>query len=213
MASIYLIRHGRASWGEDDYDVLSPDGVRQSKILGAEFGRRGVRPDQVWSGTLNRQRATAEVCLPAAGIAVPCRQDPRWNEYGDASLVPGIAGRPPAEAQRLLERTLTGWLAGEPLGESVGWLEFRDRSMAVLQELLTALGRGGTGLVFTSGGVVSAICTVLLHLPPEGFLAVNRVIVNASITKVVNGRSGTSLVSLNEHGHFDGEYRELLSYR
>jgi hypothetical protein len=37
--------------------------------------------------------------------------------------------------------------------------------------------------------------------------------VNASITKVVHGKSGTSLLSLNEHAHFEGPNRELLSYR
>ena len=30
---------------------------------------------------------------------------------------------------------------------------------------------------------------------------------NASITKLVSGRSGISLVSVNEHGHFDGPHR------
>jgi broad specificity phosphatase PhoE len=67
--------------------------------------------------------------------------------------------------------------------------------------------------VFTSGGVVSAICASILGLTPEAFLSVNRTMVNASLTKIVHGRSGTSLVSLNEHGHFDGPNRELLSYR
>jgi hypothetical protein len=31
VGSIYLIRHGQASFGADDYDVLSPVGVRQAK--------------------------------------------------------------------------------------------------------------------------------------------------------------------------------------
>ena len=34
MGSIYLIRHGQASFGADDYDVLSPLGVRQAEVLG-----------------------------------------------------------------------------------------------------------------------------------------------------------------------------------
>lgn len=34
MGSIYLIRHGQASFGADDYDVLSPTGIRQAEILG-----------------------------------------------------------------------------------------------------------------------------------------------------------------------------------
>ncbi|MCF8967887.1 histidine phosphatase family protein, partial [Pseudomonas carnis] len=34
MGSIYLIRHGQASFGADDYDVLSPIGVEQAQVLG-----------------------------------------------------------------------------------------------------------------------------------------------------------------------------------
>ena len=38
---------------------------------------------------------------------------------------------------------------------------------------------------------------------PDGFLPVNRVAVNAGITKVVVGAQGTTLVSFNEHGHLE----------
>ncbi len=47
----------------------------------------------------------------------------------------------------------------------------------------------------------------------DGFVAVNRVAVNCGITKLVHGRSGTSLVTYNDHAHFEGEHRELLTYR
>jgi hypothetical protein len=36
---------------------------------------------------------------------------------------------------------------------------------------------------------------------------------NGAITKLVSGRSGVSLVSVNEHGHFEGPHRGLLTYR
>ncbi|MCH1491392.1 MAG: histidine phosphatase family protein, partial [Luminiphilus sp.] len=32
MASIYLIRHGQASFGSDNYDQLSPVGQRQADV-------------------------------------------------------------------------------------------------------------------------------------------------------------------------------------
>ncbi|EPM78754.1 hypothetical protein A249_34210, partial [Pseudomonas syringae pv. actinidiae ICMP 18804] len=41
MGSIYLIRHGQASFGADDYDVLSPVGIRQSRVLGAHLAGLG----------------------------------------------------------------------------------------------------------------------------------------------------------------------------
>lgn len=71
----------------------------------------------------------------------------------------------------------------------------------------------GTAAVFTSGGVIAAVCARIWGLDGEGFIAVNRVAVNGGMTKLVHGRSGTSLVSYNDHAHFEGEHRELLTYR
>ncbi len=34
MGTLYLVRHGQASFGSDDYDRLSPLGQRQSQRLG-----------------------------------------------------------------------------------------------------------------------------------------------------------------------------------
>lgn len=211
MPTAYLIRHGQASFGADDYDVLSPVGEQQSKVVGEELRRREVRVDKVCSGTLRRHRGTAAACLPVAGVDLPVVEDLRWNEYDHLELVQHSVDRPLStrEFQALLEESLLGWMTGD----GTGWPAFRDGACAALDELFAGLGKGGTVLVFTSGGVISAICTVLLGLPPRGFLALNRTMVNASLTKLVHGRSGTSLVSWNEHAHFEGATRELLSYR
>ena len=44
-------------------------------------------------------------------------------------------------------------------------------------------------------------------------MALNRVTVNGGITKLVVGRGGVSLLAFNDHAHFDGPARELLTYR
>ena len=33
MSEIYFVRHGQASFGSEDYDRLSPLGVRQAQVL------------------------------------------------------------------------------------------------------------------------------------------------------------------------------------
>ena len=218
MPTVYLLRHGQASFGAADYDVLSAVGEQQSKLLGEELRRRDVTVDQVRSGTLRRQLATARACLPVAAVDVACAEDPRWNEYDHLSLVQSALAPDETPStrdfQRLLDQALLPWIAGEvPAGGGLTWAQFEGGAVAALEELFAGLGKGGTGLVFTSGGVISAICMRLLGLGPEGFLALNRVMVNAGLTKLVHGRSGTSLVSFNEHGHFAGPNRELLSYR
>jgi broad specificity phosphatase PhoE len=217
MAAIYLLRHGQASFGGADYDVLSEVGKQQAMVLGAELRRREPAVHAVWSGTLRRQLETAAAALPEAGVDVPVRADPRWDEYDHLGLVP--SGQPALvtearDFQRLLDDGLTAWIGGgHAVGTSGTWAEFSGGVSAAVADVFADLPKGGAALVFTSAGVISAICALLLSAPPAGYLAVNRTMANASITKLVSGRSGVSLVSLNEHGHFEGERRDLLTYR
>jgi broad specificity phosphatase PhoE len=218
MGAVFLLRHGQASFGTADYDVLSPAGQLQAKVLGEELRRRAVPAHAVWSGTLRRQLATASECLPAAGVDLEVREDARWNEYDHMGLVPeGQSVDPAGSARRfqeLLDAALLAWLSsGSAITGSGTWESFAGGAFAALTEVFDGLPRGGSALVFTSAGVIAAVCARLLGLPPEGFLALNRTMANASITKVVRGRSGVTLLSFNEHGHFEGDRRELLSYR
>ncbi|MCE7007157.1 histidine phosphatase family protein [Kibdelosporangium philippinense] len=202
MPLVYLIRHGQASFGADDYDVLSPVGHRQGKHVGAELRRRGVRADQVWSGSLKRQRDTAL----AAELDADPRQDSRWDEFDHIGLVREIHGDvvTPRSFQESLDVALRQW---------DGLRGFTETVASALADLRKSLESGQTAVVFTSGGVIAAVCASLWGLDANGFVAVNRVSVNCGITKLVVGRSGTSLVTYNDHAHFEGEHRDLLTYR
>ena len=52
MATIYLFRHGQASFGADDYDKLSPLGERQATLLGHYLRDSGITLDAAFSGSL-----------------------------------------------------------------------------------------------------------------------------------------------------------------
>ncbi|HEY7592161.1 MAG TPA: histidine phosphatase family protein [Actinophytocola sp.] len=216
MGAVYLLRHGQASFGTADYDVLSPAGELQSKVLGDELRRRAVPVHAVWAGTLRRQLATAAACLPAAGVDLPVREDARWNEYDHMGLVPTgqtvDASGSARGFQALLDDALRSWISGGAPTGGHTWESFSAGALAALDDAFD-LPRGRSALVFTSAGVIAAVCARLLHMPVEGYLALNRTMANASITKLVRGRSGVSLLSFNEHAHFEGEHRELLSYR
>jgi broad specificity phosphatase PhoE len=54
MGTLYLVRHGQASFGSDDYDRLSELGARQCERLGEYFRAKGLRFDGVITGTLKR---------------------------------------------------------------------------------------------------------------------------------------------------------------
>ena len=61
--------------------------------------------------------------------------------------------------------------------------------------------------------MIGTIAGSLLGDPAMGLLNLNRVTVNGGITKLVSGRSGVTLLSFNEHAHFDGRASRLLTYR
>lgn len=233
MPVIYLVRHGQASYGTADYDRLSERGRRQAGALGSVLAGRCGRIDLAQSGTLRRQVDTAGECLAAVGPTAPtactvAEQDARWNEYDFADVIarhgparpapaadPQPAGQPGEQGgQGVLDAALHGWIdAGERSTCVESFPAFTARVASAVDELAAALGSGEAGVVFTSGGPIAAVAARLMHLPAPGFVALNRVLANGGITKVVYGARGLSLLSFNEHGHFDGPMRDLLSYR
>jgi broad specificity phosphatase PhoE len=48
MATIFLIRHGQAQFGMEEYDALSPTGIEQAKILGKSFVERKIIPTKLF---------------------------------------------------------------------------------------------------------------------------------------------------------------------
>lgn len=218
MGAIYLVRHGQASFGADDYDKLSERGFAQAAVVGAELRRRAVDFSQVRTGSLSRQRDTAATALAELGTGLVASEDPRWNEYDHVDIAAQHAGGVGQEDSRayqaVLDRALTSWIdagADGPCAET--WPAFLDRVRGALADLAAKLGKGEHAVVFTSGGVISTICGALIGAPEIGLLKLNRVTVNAGITKLVSGRGGLTMLSFNEHPHFEGEAAELLTYR
>ncbi|MEW5659656.1 histidine phosphatase family protein [Streptomyces cinereoruber] len=215
MPLICLVRHGQASSGAEDYDVLSGPGRAQAAAVGRELARRGLRAPHLVAGTLNRQHDTARIAAEAAGFRGPLHQDARWNEYDHLALLARYAPPPGGERslQGLLDHALAAWMKDpEPAGGGT-WPAFAEGARAALAELPAALGRGRDAVVFTSAGPLAAVCGALLSLPDEGVVALNRVAVNASVTTLVVGGSGTTLLTFNEHAHFAGDRRRMVTYR
>jgi broad specificity phosphatase PhoE len=218
MPLIALVRHGQASFGAVDYDELSTVGRQQAGIVGAELARRGLRDPELVSGSLRRQRDTARLLTAAAGVARPARIDERWNEYDHHVLVrryhdPGRVAAAAGDSrafQGLLDEALTAWSTD---ADDPGWAEFTGRAAAALDELVARLPAGRDAIVVTSGGVLAVLAAGLLAAPAASAVALNRVAVNAAISTVVVGRSGTNLVSFNDHAHFTGANRALLTNR
>ena len=69
MGTLFLVRHGQASFGADDYDQLSALGQQQSVRLGEYFKSKGVTFSAAMSGTLKRQTQTLAGICQGMGVA------------------------------------------------------------------------------------------------------------------------------------------------
>ena len=220
MAVVLLVRHGQASFGADDYDVLSDVGHRQAEIAAS---RLAVLPDvtRVVTGAMVRQRDTAAPLLARLGLTAD--EDARFDEYDHVELVrratddPGtdLTGVEHADARRafqtVLERSLARWTGGRHDDYHESHDAFRARVRGAVRDVTRDLE--GTAIVVTSGGVISAVCADALGLDGDGWSRLNTVIVNSSVTKLVVGRRGTTLVTINDHAHLEPHGAELLTYR
>ncbi len=232
MSALYLVRHAQASCAAEDYDRLSDLGVEQARVLGAALRRRLPALDAVFTGTLRRHRETAETCLAAMGEPGPpararpgldevdhhellLRLDPRYADRSAlAADVLARGGDPGRALQAIFAGALERWLGGAHDGDyAVSWRAFRRRVDAALDEILRALEPSATAVAFTSGGPITAICVSLLGVPDREAPRIARTLVNAGVTKVLHGAAGTRLSTLNDHAHFEGERRSLITYR
>jgi broad specificity phosphatase PhoE len=227
MSAVYLIRHGQASFGSANYDQLSALGRDQAGVLGSALRSRVPEPDAVFCGALQRHRQTAEHCLAAMGLSPEWTEDADLNEYDHIEIVnryltpQEVSSRLSSAPDRgmafekLFVDALRRWQDAAHHAEyAENWPRFRDRCLAALDRICSSVAGGKrNALVFTSGGVISTIALELLDFPLERYGALNWRLANAGITKLVVGREGRFLSTLNEHGHFEGVSAGMLTYR
>ncbi|MCW2607107.1 MAG: hypothetical protein JWO60_1800, partial [Frankiales bacterium] len=213
VSLLLLVRHGQASFGAADYDVLSPRGEQQATLLGRRLAPLAGTVQRVVTGTLRRQRDTARHLAAAAGLDLPVETDPGWDEYDVVDVLSGVPAQDVTDSrafQLLLDEALLVWASGaadDAYRES--WPVFSGRVSGALQRALDA---PGTTLVVASAGSIGVAAAELLQLPAPAFTRLARVQVNTGLTKVVTGRQGSSLVSLNDHAHLEVE-PGLVTYR
>lgn len=230
MGVVYLVRHGQASFGAADYDQLSETGFEQSRVLGESLRERLPPVDAVITGTLARHQQTAGACLAALGLKHELRREPGFDEFNPDELIARhtprfedrtkllehIASQPePRRAfQELFTAAVARWVSGRHDGEyAISWVAFQQRSVRALDGVIQSLGGSKTAMVFTSGGPITAICQDLLRIPDEHAFRLNWALANCGVTKVVFSERSRFVSTFNDHGHFEGARRALLTYR
>jgi broad specificity phosphatase PhoE len=220
MSVLLLVRHGQASWGEADYDQLSPRGFEQSRLLGAALAGRAVRPDVVLRGSLRRHRQSAAAAIEGAGWDAPVAEDVGWDEFDHLRTLDGtiewheVEGETYDDRVLRFEATIERWASGEHDAEyHESFAAFTSRVDAALARTLDRLEPKQTAVVFTSGGPVSWVTAALTGGGVPAWGRLSRVVVNSSVTKVLDGRRGPNLISFNDHAHLEGAGADLLTYR
>jgi broad specificity phosphatase PhoE len=222
MGMVLLVRHGQASFGAEDYDVLSETGVAQSKRLGAWLAEAHVVPTAVVHGAMRRQGDTATAMGEGAGWRVTPEVDVAWNEFDHLGVVArglDAVGEPPDLAdrrsfQRAFERATARWSGGGHDHEyDEPWPAFVAR---VTEGLDRAGARDGVTVVVSSGGPIAIACAALLDPDataaelPRLWNAFNTVCTNTGVTRVITGSSGRRMLTFNEHSHLT---RDQVTYR
>lgn len=233
MSVIYFIRHGQASFASEDYDRLSALGHVQSEILGKYLARLEVRFHGVYTGTLRRQRETAQAVLAhmpqAAGLSVV--QTEGLNEYDSqgviSSQLPAMIEEDPRFAQdarhmeerrsfqRVFEGAMLRWASGRHDRPGVeSWAGFSDRVRGAIRRIMQENGRHKSIAVFTSGGPICASVQMALGITAETAVRLNWQIMNTSVSEFKYNDTGIFMASFNSVHHLRLERRpELLTYR
>lgn len=223
MGHLYLVRHGQASLGAADYDVLSELGRKQSLRLGQWFASRGIAFDAVITGSLKRHAQTwAQIAAGAGYASADCLSWPGLNEYDSEAVIGAIHPQPLQrpdtpelyrEHFRLLRRGLSAWMAAEtaPVGmpSYVGFLHGVTSALDHVRQH----HQGKNVLIVSSGGPISTAVGHVLGTTPDTTIEMNLRIRNSALTEFVFNPKRHSLLSFNHLPHLDEDaYRDWISY-
>ena len=197
VGTLYLIRHGQASYGEVDYDRLSTKGQEQARAVGHWLAKQKL--DAVYAGPLRRQQQTATIAREIAGNAPELVTLSELAEYPAFEMlkhmIPRLVAEDPKFKQletgptpRLLDDAfhtiLHGWARNEWTVEGVERVsDFVARVRLGLDRVLRVAGSGARIACVTSAGPIGVAVGLAFGIPDERMVRTSVVIRNASITE------------------------------
>ena len=213
MTTIYLVRHGQASFGKEDYDNLSEIGLKQAFLLGQYFKTLNLNFDKIFVGTLKRQIQTYKQIIKSYDTVIDYESTPLLNEYDVKSVLMGfVNGRSLTKDElhdkkthfNLLRNAVTAWSENKVFNDiSETWNEFDGRAQKFLNITNKNKYKSKSILVVSSGGTISMILKQILSLPSSQFVNFHFQIFNSSLTKIIINEFGMSLSLFNSIAHLD----------
>jgi broad specificity phosphatase PhoE len=217
MGTLYLVRHGQASLGADDYDNLSELGQRQSLRLGQYFAGKGLQFEAVLMGSLKRHAQTwagIESGLASGAATARALTPSVWpglNEYDSEAVIASVHPAPHAkpvtpeayrEHFRLLRLGLRQWASGAvtPQGMPI-YSDFVQGIFASLDQVRSQ--HSGNVLLVSSGGPIGTAVAQLMGASPEAFVELNMRIRNTAVTEFAFNPKRHALLTFNTLPHLD----------
>ena len=221
MGTLYLIRHGQASFGADDYDLLSAMGRQQSVRLGQWFKTKGIVFEAALTGTLNRQIQTFAGIGEGMGSDIPVTRQAALNEYDSHAVIAAVHPQPLVRPDspelyrqyfRLLKAGLLQWAEGRVSPHGMpSYADFVGGIAGVLDEIRSQ--HSGNVLLVSSGGPIATAVGQVLGTSAETTIELNLRIRNASVTEFAFTPKRHMLVSYNALPHFDApEHASWITY-
>jgi Fructose-2,6-bisphosphatase len=221
---MYIIRHGQASFGKENYDCLSDLGVRQAKLLGDYFKSTGVTFDAVYSGSLDRQVATFRAVMER----MPSNQSSEkpiilmeFNEVESFSdlmkLVATLAAEDPEVSaavesintdphafKKVYSRVMQRWAPNKSSENYLeSWKDISKRVQTGIDRIRAENGPGKRVAVFTSGGPIAATMQIALDLDDQSAIQLPRHIRNTAVSTFLYDDNRLSLLTYNSIAHLE----------
>jgi broad specificity phosphatase PhoE len=209
MGTLYLVRHGQASFGAQDYDQLSAVGQRQCVGLGEYFRQRDLAFSTVLTGTLRRHaQSYAGICL-GARASLPAMPWPGLDEFDSPALIatvhPGPLARPDTPELyrnhfRLLRDALTLWM--KDLVSPQGMPNYQDFKQGVINALEHVRQHcDGNVLLVSSGGPIATAVGYVLDTSPETTIELNMRLRNSAVSEFTFNPKRHTLLTFNTLPH------------
>ncbi len=208
MTTVYLIRHGQASAGTDDYDRLSVLGQKQSTLLGEHWQRLNIKPSAAFAGTLKRQQHTAQLVLEASKLDLQIQTLDKLNEYNHTHIDDLFAmGKKSDDPLGLTfddyHATMERWRDAGPQAVE-GYESFQTFEQNGMEAIQAACSSGHDSIaLFTSGGVIA---TVLKQVLGKSFTHTMKSVWNtrnSSVTTMLVEGDSTYMIDYNTVSHLE----------
>lgn len=215
MAAIYFVRHGQASFGSVNYDALSELGHEQAFTVG-KYLAKACQADAGFHGSLTRQQQTFNEInksfsdlksVELMGLNEFDHDDvlaAHFPEFHDRDKFAALLAKqddPKKYFHKMYQQSVRQWLAND--GDYKETFEqFSKRVKVAFQTIQQQIPESGTAIAVSSAGPIALCLQDALGLSVEKVFALNEVMANSAVTRVIFNRKGkVSLSFYNNYQH------------